>query len=178
MSRRNWSPVIAGVALAMPIAHIARAESYLTESAAGPLLLPGVKLSAGWADLTPAQAAAIAKKSGERVLNTHVRVWWGPAGEAMFIDQVVGKHELITYAMAVDAGGKVAGVEILEYRETFGYEIRQPRWRHQFVGKTAADPVRIGKDIQNISGATLSSLHVTSGVRRLLDTYDVLKAKS
>jgi hypothetical protein len=29
--------------------------------------------------------------------------------------------------------------------------------------------------VQNISGATLSSAHVTNGVRRVLQTYELLK---
>jgi hypothetical protein len=33
--------------------------------------------------------------------------------------------------------------------------------------------VRIGRDIQNISGATLSCEHVTDGIRRLLATYAI-----
>ena len=54
-----------------------------------------------------------------------------------------------------------------------GYEVRNPEWRKQFVGKTAADPLRLNADIRNISGATLSSRHVTDGVKRVLATYAV-----
>ncbi len=89
----------------------------------------------------------------------------------VFLDNVIGKHELITYALGVGADGAVRGVEILDYRETRGGEVRDPRWRAQFVGKTSASPLRLEDDIQNISGATLSCRHVTEGVRRLLALY-------
>ncbi len=86
----------------------------------------------------------------------------------IIVDQVIGKAEAITYALALDPQGAVLSVEVLEYRETHGSEIRLPAWRKQFIGKTAHDPVRLDSDIHNISGATLSCRHVTDGVRRLL----------
>jgi Na+-translocating ferredoxin:NAD+ oxidoreductase RnfG subunit len=84
------------------------------------------------------------------------------------IDNVVGKFELITYAVGLDAQGKVLGVDILSYRESHGAEIRLPAWRAQFVGKGPASPLRVGQDVQNLSGATLSCGHVTEGVRRIV----------
>ena len=89
----------------------------------------------------------------------------------LIVDQVIGKAEAITYALALDANGAVTRLEVLEYRETHGGEIRLAPWRKQFVGKTAADPVRLDADIHNISGATLSCRHVADGVRRLLSLY-------
>ena len=86
----------------------------------------------------------------------------------VLVDSVVGKFEQIDYAVALDANGKVLAVEILAYREGHGGEVRMPGWRNQFLGKTAADPLRIGADISNISGATLSCTHVTDGVHRLV----------
>jgi len=61
----------------------------------------------------------------------------------------------------------------MDYRESYGFEVRSPAWREQFVGKTAADPVGLDQDIRNISGATLSARHVTDGVKRVLATYAV-----
>jgi Na+-transporting NADH:ubiquinone oxidoreductase subunit NqrC len=89
------------------------------------------------------------------------------------VDEVIGKHELITYAVGLDPQGVVRGIEILDYRETRGGEVRDPRWRAQFNGKHAGDAVRLGQDIQNLSGATLSCRHITDGVRRLVALYGV-----
>jgi Na+-translocating ferredoxin:NAD+ oxidoreductase RnfG subunit len=94
--------------------------------------------------------------AGERELGT------------FFVDAVIGKQEYIGYALAVDGSGRVVRLDVLEYRETHGWEIRNERWRAQFVGKSAADPVEVSRDIANISGATLSCRHMTDGVRRLL----------
>ena len=53
-----------------------------------------------------------------------------------------------------------------------GGEIRNADWRKQFVGKTARSPLLLNDDIRNISGATLSSRHVTEGIKRILATYE------
>ena len=91
----------------------------------------------------------------------------------LIVDRVIGKSELITYAVALDARGAVISVEVLDYRESHGGEIRLAPWRKQFVGKTGADPVALNQDIKNISGATLSCRHITEGVQRLLRLYAV-----
>jgi len=87
------------------------------------------------------------------------------------VDRVIGKTELITYALALDANGAVKAIEILDYRETHGSEVRLAAWRRQFVGKTARDAVELDRDIKGISGATLSTRHVTEGVHRLLQLH-------
>ena len=89
---------------------------------------------------------------------------------------MVGKHEFITFAVAIDVGGAVKSVEILDYRESYGGQVRDPRWRAQFIGKRAGAPLKLGGEIKNISGATLSSKHVSDGVRRLLATYAIVLA--
>ncbi len=83
-------------------------------------------------------------------------------------DDVVGKFELISYAVGLDLDARVRQIEILAYRESHGHEVRLPAWRRQFVGKGPGAAMRVGEDIANISGATLSCQHVTDGVRRIV----------
>ena len=45
----------------------------------------------------------------------------------------------------------------------------------QFVGKGAESALRVSDDIANISGATMSSTHVTDGVRRIVAVVATLK---
>ena len=84
------------------------------------------------------------------------------------VDEVVGKFELISYAVGIGLDGTVQQVEVLSYRESHGHEIRLPAWRKQFIGKGSNSALRVGEDISNISGATLSCTHVTDGVRRIV----------
>jgi Na+-translocating ferredoxin:NAD+ oxidoreductase RnfG subunit len=86
---------------------------------------------------------------------------------------VIGKHLAIDYALALSPAGEVRQLEILTYRESYGGEIRSADWRKQFEGKTSRSPLALNDDIRNISGATLSSRHVTEGVKRVLATYDI-----
>lgn len=89
----------------------------------------------------------------------------------LYVDDVIGKVEWITYALAVNPDGSVRSLDILEYRETHGFEVRTASWRKQFVGHRSDTPLHFGDDIKNISGATLSCAHLTAGVQRLLKLH-------
>jgi electron transport complex protein RnfG len=82
------------------------------------------------------------------------------------IDDELGLHQPITFATRLTSRGVVDRVEIMVYREPRGDEVRDPRFRRQFEGKTAADPLRIDRDIDAVSGATISSASLAAGVRR------------
>jgi Na+-translocating ferredoxin:NAD+ oxidoreductase RnfG subunit len=95
----------------------------------------------------------------------------------MVADDVIGKFERITFAVGVGADGAVRQIEILSYRESHGHEVRLPAWRKQFVGKGPSAALRVGEDIANISGATLSCRHLTDGVRRIVLVMDALRRR-
>ena len=171
----TWTLALGGVALVGTTS--GHATEYLTVAQAQQALWPGVKLAAVAVHLTPAQRAAIEARGGVRVRRADFTAWRTPDGGWFLVDEVLGKHEFITYACAIDARGAVAGLEILSYRETYGGEIRRPAWRAQFAGKTARDSLKLDNDIKNISGATLSCRHVTDGVKRLLATHEFVLAK-
>ena len=90
-------------------------------------------------------------------------------------DRVIGKHLYIDYVVALDPDGRIRSVEILQYRESYGGEIRSPGWLAQFVGQSSTSALQVGNDIRNISGATLSSHHVTEGVKRIMAIAPRLK---
>lgn len=98
-------------------------------------------------------------------------------GSWLLIDEVVGKHEMITNAAALSSTGNVLGIEILEYVESYSYEVAEPQWRKQFVGKTVNDPIKLNYDIQNIGGAILSCKHITDGVKRIAVFYELALKK-
>jgi FMN-binding domain len=150
----------------------AQALVYMSVEQAQQLMLPGQTLTAMPLVLNAEEIAAIQKDSGVKVYPGSLRAWRADSGY-FFVDAVIGKHDLITYAVSLGPDGKVRQTEILEYREAYGGEVRNARWRAQFTGRQHGDPVQIGHDIQNISGATLSCEHVTDGIRRILATYAV-----
>lgn len=89
------------------------------------------------------------------------------------VDEVYGKHEFITYAVGINLDGSVRMIDIMDYRETYGYQVREAGWRGQFVGKNSSASFKLNKGIDNISGATLSCKHMADGVKRVLTLYDV-----
>jgi Na+-translocating ferredoxin:NAD+ oxidoreductase RnfG subunit len=145
--------------LAAPLAVVAPAALatvYLSAEQAQQAMFPGAVLTAVEGDFSKA------------------RIWSVSGGGWFIVDEVLGKHEFITYAVGLDADGSVRGVEILVYLESHGGEIRNAEWRRQFIGKTAAAPLRLDHDIRNISGATLSCRHVTDGIQRLLALHETI----
>lgn len=88
------------------------------------------------------------------------------------VRNVIGKELPITFLVAIDPAATLRDIDILVYREPQGGEVAYESWRKQFRGKTAADPLQVGKDIRNISGATISSNSVTLGVRQTLAQFN------
>jgi len=166
----RWLFVPAAAAICVP----AQATVYFTLEQAQQAIFPGGSFTPADVKLTDEQRRAIERRSGVNVRVPEQRIWRVAGGGWFILDEVVGKHEFITYALGLNADGSVKQIEIMDYRETYGYEIRDPRWRAQFTGKTAADPLRLERDILNISGATLSCRHITDGVKRLLALYDLV----
>lgn len=151
----------------------AYATTYLTVEQAQAAIFPGARLTPPFQTLDDAQRRTIEARAGVKVRERELKAWRAVGGGWFIIDEALGKHELITYALGLSAEGRVLAIEILDYREAYGYQIRDPRWRAQFAGKSGADPLKLDVDIRNIAGATLSSRHVTDGVKRLLATYEV-----
>lgn len=172
MNSRFYLIPIAALSIVQP----ARATVFMNVEQAQALMFPGATFTADFRALTGAQVSAIEKASNANVLDRQLRAWKASTGGWFIADQVVGKHDFIPFALALDESGAVKDVEILEYREAYGSDITNSKWRAQFAGKNAQSPLTLAKDIQNISGATLSSKHITDGVRRLVATYALVLA--
>ena len=160
--------------IVMPV----RAEQYLNlQQAQQGLFAEADRFLAMPVVLTAAQKKKVETVAGVKLRFPEQPVWRAEKNGQLLgwfvLDEVYGKHEFITYAVSLDTAGAVKRVLILAYRETHGGEVRNANWLAQFMGKTAAMPLRLDEEIQYISGATLSSKHIVEGVRRVLAIYDV-----
>ena len=176
----NWKPnPFAVVGLAMMSAPIiAQAKIYVSIEQAQKILFPNKSLTQAPIIISDGLQEKMRAASSIRYPFKGERIWKTADGSWLIVDEVIGKHEMITYAVALSPSGSVTGIEILEYVESYGYEVAEAQWRKQFVGKTAADPIKLNQDIQNIGGATLSCKHITDGVKRVAVLYDLaLKSK-
>jgi H+/Na+-translocating ferredoxin:NAD+ oxidoreductase subunit G len=79
----------------------------------------------------------------------------------------------IDMLLGLDLKGKVVGIKILNQRETpgLGANIVKPDFWRQFLGKTAQSPLEPKKDIEAITGATISSRAVCNGTRLALELF-------
>lgn len=178
----NRLATIAIASLASVTSTSAFATQYLTAEQAQRVMFPD---ATGFKDaalqLSTEQMRQVEKLSGLPARSVNWRVFSAQRGDALLgyvvLDDVIGKVELISYAVAVNPDASVRQIEILAYRESHGFEIRNPAWRKQFVGKTAQVGLTVGDGIANISGATLSCTHVTDGVRRIAAIAQVMLKK-
>lgn len=122
------------------------------------------------------QRATIEKQLGYRLPRAsyyfYVATTKGRVDGYAFVDDELGQHEPITFAVRISGDGVVERQEVLAYREAWGGEIRDPRFRRQFVGKTLRDAFQLRVDIDAISGATISSAAMARGVKRALVLFD------
>jgi hypothetical protein len=169
----HWhlTPGVIAVAL-LPVPVVVAAE-YLSVDAAQKAIYPEAdSFTEVLLQLGATQSAAIAALAGPQPAHGALRVFRATRGGAtlghVLVDEVIGRQDLITYAIGVDASGSLRTLEVLAYRESHGGEIRNHAWREQFAHRASLAELRFRTDIKNIAGATLSSEHVTQGVRWLL----------
>jgi ferredoxin/Na+-translocating ferredoxin:NAD+ oxidoreductase RnfG subunit len=86
-----------------------------------------------------------------------------------FEPQEIGYSAPIEVLVGVDLAGELTGIEILFYRESYksirGDFLNSERFPNQFDGKSVADGFRVGRDIDGVSRATISSWAVSRGIR-------------
>lgn len=161
----------------MAVAASAQATDYLSVQQAQTLLLPGASFIERPLKFSDEHKERIKSLSGLRQRWDVQKVWRAEKGGQLqgwfVVDEVVGKHEFITYATAISPDGKVLGVEIMSYRETHGGQVREASWRKALAGKTLADRFKLDEDVPNITGATLSCRNVMDGVKRLLAIHQL-----
>ncbi len=121
---------------------------------------------------SPEKLQELLARAGPQPPHGVIRIWSATRNGTLlghvFVDEVIGRQNLITYAVGIDVDGALRNLEIMAYRESHGGEVRNPAWRAQFDRHKDLDQIRFRTDIKNISGATLSSEHVTEGVRWLM----------
>lgn len=81
-----------------------------------------------------------------------------------------------TLMVVVDAEGRLVGIKVLAFREPAEYMSREG-WMEQFRGKTVRDQILMKKNIDGITGATLTARAVTQCARRVLAVHQVLEQR-
>jgi hypothetical protein len=76
-----------------------------------------------------------------------------------------GESEYFDYFILFDSEKKVMLVRVFNYAATHGQEVAVKRWLDQFAGHDGAKPLRVGKEIDAISGATISVYALVADVQ-------------
>lgn len=156
---------------------INHADVYMTEDDALKLTFPkSGRIRKDLIRLTAERKTQIEERIGWKFPEEVFEFYIGETGAQIdgyaLIQNTIGKHKHMTYLVGVDTAGACTNVELLVFREAKGSEVRTKRFNVQYEGKTVQDPVRINKDIINITGATMSVRSISAGVKRALVLVD------
>lgn len=158
-------------------AELEHAEVFMSEDDAVKLMLPkSQRIRRELIRLTHEKKEQIEERIGWKFPEESFEVYIGETGDKVdgyaVLHNTIGKHRHMTYMVGVDAEGRCMNVELLVFREAKGSEVGKKRFNSQYEGKTVSDPIRINKDIINISGATMSVRSISAGVKRVLVLVD------
>lgn len=152
-------------------------EEFMTEEDAVKTILPkSQRVRKELIRLSQEKKELIEQRIGWKFPEESFELYIGESGDKVdgyaMIHNTIGKYKAMTYIVGVDAKGNCTDVELLVFRDAKGSEVGRKRFNSQYDGKTVADPIRINKDIINISGATMSVRSMSAGVKRVLVLVD------
>src|SRR3989339_845241 len=148
-------------------------QAYLTEEQALALIFPECdEIVTDEFVMTPEEKSSLEKLLSRRLYEDGFKTYIGRKNGTIqgyaIITEEIGKFHPFTFVVGVGTDGKITNIAILVYRESRGGEIAKKRFLYQFMGKSFKNPVRINKDIINITGATMSVQCMCAGVRKVL----------
>jgi len=156
---------------------ISHVEVFMTEEDAVKIMLPkSERIRKEVIRLSQEKKDVIEQRIGWKFPEESFELYIGETGDMIdgyaMVHNTIGKHKHMTYMVGVDNRGTCTDVELLVFREAKGSEVGRKRFNAQYEGKTVSDPIRINRDIINISGATMSVRSISAGVKRVLVLVD------
>ena len=94
-----------------------------------------------------------------------------------FLDNVLGKSMPITFLVLFNTEGEIISSEVIKYREAYGGEVGNKNWLSQFIHFSDTSDYLVGKNIDGISGATISVNSLSHGIRKIALLYPLIKDK-
>lgn len=95
----------------------------------------------------------------------------------IYVAQAPSMKNVFDFLVILSPELEIEKAKILIYREQHGRQIGATRWLNQFKGMTVKDRPQLGKEVDGISGATISAKGMTKAVNDLLVALSSLKEK-
>ena len=93
------------------------------------------------------------------------------------IDNVLGKSMPITFLVILNNEGNILASEVIKYREAYGSEVGNKNWLAQFTHFSDTTDFKVGKNIDGISGATISVNSLSKGIQKMAVLFPFIKDK-
>ena len=93
------------------------------------------------------------------------------------MDNVLGKSMPITFLVILNNEGNILASEVIKYREAYGSEVGNKNWLAQFTHFSDTTDFKVGKNIDGISGATISVNSLTKGIQKISILFPLIKDK-
>jgi Na+-translocating ferredoxin:NAD+ oxidoreductase RnfG subunit len=167
--------VLAGAALlAVPV----QAKVFHSQQEALELAFPDAdRIESDTKVLSRAQVEAVEKSARSKLDSRIARFYAAWKGDEVVGYAFIDVHTVRTlpeaFMVVLEPDGSTRSVRVLAFHEPLDY-LPTERWYEQFERKSLVDPLRLGRDIHGIAGATLSARAVTGSVRRVLALFRVV----
>jgi len=93
------------------------------------------------------------------------------------MDNVLGKSMPITFLVILNNEGNLLATELIKYREAYGGEVGNKNWLAQFTHFNDTTDFKVGKNIDGISGATISVNSLSKGIQKIAVLFPLIKDK-
>ena len=93
------------------------------------------------------------------------------------MDNVLGKSMPITFLVILNNEGNILATELIKYREAYGGEVGNKNWLAQFTYFSDTTDFKVGKNIDGISGATISVNSLSKGIQKMAVLFPFIKDK-
>ena len=91
------------------------------------------------------------------------------------MDNVLGKSMPITFLVIMGIDGRIINLDVIKYREAYGGEVGNKNWLAQFTNFTDTSQITEGKNINGISGATISVNSLSKGIQKIAVLFPLIK---
>ena len=91
------------------------------------------------------------------------------------LDNVLGKSMPITFLVIMGIDGRIINLDVIKYREAYGGEVDNKNWLAQFTNSTDTSQIIVGKNIDGISGATISVNSLSKGIQKIAVLFPLIK---